>query len=177
MSTSFALAAELGFSASPLSGHGSCEPKKPCFPQWPRIAQRPCSCLTVHGWSTAATVLSKPNKNTKSVFRNTVAFILDPLCSSYSLGSTGPQLKRLKHSFDRVVRGAVALVRAGSQYLKRSTVKLMSYFPPPRLGCQKLTKFQLFHEQLVDRSEQVVCRMFQALCKGRLAVERVPKRA
>lgn len=45
--TSLCLTELDGSSASPLSGHGKSEPKKPCLPQFPRIAHRPASCFSV----------------------------------------------------------------------------------------------------------------------------------
>ena len=45
--TSFSRTGSSGWCASPLSGQGSSPPKMDFFPQWPRIAQRPCSWILV----------------------------------------------------------------------------------------------------------------------------------
>lgn len=45
--TSLVRSAASGVSASPLSGQGKSDPKNPCFPQCPRIAHRPASCIFV----------------------------------------------------------------------------------------------------------------------------------
>src|SRR5271156_60090 len=46
-STSFSFTSAAGSSAFPLSRHGKLPPKNDCFPQLPRIAQRPASCMGV----------------------------------------------------------------------------------------------------------------------------------
>jgi len=73
--TSLFLRSELGFSARPLSGHGRSEPKKPCFPQWPRIAHRPASCLSVQP-SPAAVVTDTPPSSTNESDRQIPAIFI-----------------------------------------------------------------------------------------------------
>lgn len=58
MPISFLRTSSVGFSASPLSGQGSSEPKKPCLPQCPRMAHLPASCLVVNP-STAAEAVAR----------------------------------------------------------------------------------------------------------------------
>ena len=64
--TSWALTALSGSSARPLSGQGNSEPKKPCFPQFPRIAHLPFSCLTVQSGSAAAWTTDVPKSDSDS---------------------------------------------------------------------------------------------------------------
>lgn len=52
-STICSLRASVGSVAGPLSGQGNCAPKKPFFPQVPRIEHRPASWIGVYGSQTA----------------------------------------------------------------------------------------------------------------------------
>lgn len=108
--TNFCRTASSGWRARSLSGQGSSPPKIDCFPQWPRIAQRPFSCIRVSPCAPTSAGCKAREPSPTSAATKPTGRIFAEICSISSWDPTNSLWYRSEMSAPAVQYGKLSAI-------------------------------------------------------------------